>query len=346
MTEISPVRAGIIGAGRFGRQHASLLDMATGVTIVAVCDSDFDAALAVSGPRGARAYEHWDEMLEAETLDAVWVCTPPLRHAEPAIAALERRVHVYLEKPIARTLADAERIVAAAACTEAICVVGYQWRALEFLDHIRSVLAHRPIAMLVARNYGPVVPSAWFLDRGQGGGQILERGSHYIDLARAIAGEIVAVAAAGATIPLARHELTRRDINDAVAMTLHFETGAIATVNLAWTRECAPKQFSVDLLAGDASLLLDLGPEECRLSGVIAGHPQAAESSDPLTRSVTRFVEIARERDRGRAFSSPADALGTLEVALACDRALDECRTVPVRTAQVPDLLVGSDVPG
>jgi myo-inositol 2-dehydrogenase / D-chiro-inositol 1-dehydrogenase len=323
-----------------GRLHARLLDVATGVTILAVCDSDLGAARTVCGPRGARAYEHWDEMLEAETLDAVWVCTPPLKHAEPAIAALERGVHVYLEKPIARTLPDAERIVTAASCSEAICVVGYQWRALEFLDHIRSALAHRPIAMLVARNYGPVLPRKWFLDRGQGGGQILERGSHHIDLARAIAGEIVAVAAADSSVSLAQHELTCREIADAVVMILHFETGAIGAVTLAWTHEYAPKQFSIDLLACDASLSLDLGPEEFRLSGVIAGHTHAAESNDPLTRSVSRFVEIAREPARGRAFSPPADALRTLEVALACDRALDERSTVPVRAAMAVDPIV------
>jgi myo-inositol 2-dehydrogenase / D-chiro-inositol 1-dehydrogenase len=125
--------------------------------------------------RVARTYEHWDEMLAAKTLDAVWVCTPPLELAEPTIAALERGVHVYLERPIARTQPNAERIVAAAACSEAICVVRYQSRALEFLDHARSALAHRPVAMPVARNYGPVAPSTWFLDRWQGGGQILSR---------------------------------------------------------------------------------------------------------------------------------------------------------------------------
>jgi predicted dehydrogenase len=91
----------------------------------------------------ARAYEHWDEMLETETPDAAWVCTPPLGHTEPAIAALERRVHVYLEKPIARTLPDAERMVAAMTCIEAIYVVGYRFRALEFHDHIHNALAHR-----------------------------------------------------------------------------------------------------------------------------------------------------------------------------------------------------------
>jgi predicted dehydrogenase len=56
--------------------------------------------------------------------------------------ALERGVPVDVEKPIARTLPDAERI-AAATGSQTICVVGYQWRGLEFLDHIRRALAHR-----------------------------------------------------------------------------------------------------------------------------------------------------------------------------------------------------------
>jgi hypothetical protein len=77
-------------------------------------------------PRGARAYERWEEMLEREKLDAVWVCTPPLHHRAPTVAALAGGVHVYLEKPIARTLDDAEAIVSGARSADAVCAVGYQ----------------------------------------------------------------------------------------------------------------------------------------------------------------------------------------------------------------------------
>ena len=71
-------------------------------------------AEAIAQPRGAHAYTRWEEMLERERLDLLWVCTPPLHHRAPVVAALADGVNVYLEKPIARTLEDAEAIVAAA----------------------------------------------------------------------------------------------------------------------------------------------------------------------------------------------------------------------------------------
>ena len=148
----------------------------------------------------------WEEMLERERLDLLWVCTPPLHHRAPVVAALAEGVNVYLEKPVARTLEDAEAIVAAASAGPGLCTVGYQWHATELLDDVGSALGEMQVGMLLGRNYGPVAGRPWFMDQRQGGGQILERGSHHIDLQRAIAGEIVAVEAIPGGVRLAQPE--------------------------------------------------------------------------------------------------------------------------------------------
>jgi myo-inositol 2-dehydrogenase/D-chiro-inositol 1-dehydrogenase len=101
-------------------------------------------------------------------------------------------------------MVDAEAIVAAAHASEAICAVGYQWHATELLDAVRDAVRGQSIGMLVGRNYGPVAARPWFIDRGQGGGQILERGSHHIDLQRAIAGEVAEVEATAGSVRLAQ----------------------------------------------------------------------------------------------------------------------------------------------
>ena len=75
--------------------------------------STASAAQVVAERAGASAFTRWEEMLAAGGLDALFVCTPPMHHAAPAIAALERGLAVYLEKPLARSLADGEAIVAA-----------------------------------------------------------------------------------------------------------------------------------------------------------------------------------------------------------------------------------------
>src|SRR5207253_151441 len=82
---------------------------------------------------------------------------------------------------------------------------------------------------------GPTRTRPWFLNRAEGGGNLLERASHGIDLERAIAGEVAAVQASAAAIPLAQSTGERGDIEDAAAIVLQFGSGAVGSVSVAWT---------------------------------------------------------------------------------------------------------------
>jgi myo-inositol 2-dehydrogenase / D-chiro-inositol 1-dehydrogenase len=325
----SPLRAGIIGGGWIARVHVPMLDRAEGVELVAACDTAIERAEAIATPRGARAYDRWQDMLEGEALDAVWICTPPLHHRAPAEAALAAGIHVYLEKPIARTLEDAEAIAAAAAASRAVCAVGYQWHASELLERARSALAGQQVAMLVGRNYGPVAARPWFMDAELGGGQILERGSHHIDLQRALAGRITAVDAFASGVGLAQ-ESAAASIDDGIVLLLHFENGAIGSVHSAWSKDGQPELYATDVVASDATITLDLGPGAFRISGRSGDLPLAGDHGDPMQRSIGGFLDAARSGQRDRVFCTPADALETLAVALACERALGTGRRVAV----------------
>jgi predicted dehydrogenase len=326
---MAPLRAGIIGLGWIARVHVPALAAAAEVELVAVCDTAPERAEAVARAHGARAYTGWEEMLDREELDAVWVCTPPLHHRGPTLAALSGGVHVYLEKPIARTLDDAEAIVAGARSADAVCAVGYQWHASELIEETRQALAGQGVALLVGRNYGPVAGRPWFMDRSQGGGQVLERGSHHIDLQRAIAGEISSVQAVAAAQPLAQAD-TEGSIEDAIGLVFHFESGALGSVYSAWSRDGQPELYATDIVATEATISLELGPNAYRMTGVSRGRPLAAEFSEPMNRSIARFLEAARTGNADLVFCSPDDALKTLTVALACEQALAEGGRVDV----------------
>ncbi len=220
MTE--PLRVGIIGGGWIARVHVPAIAAAPGLELVAACDTVPERADAIAAACGGAAYARFEEMLEGERLDALWVCTPPLRHRAPVEAALAAGMHVYLEKPIARTLEDADAIVAAAEAADAICAVGYQYHASELLDDARALLEGQQVGLLISRNFGPVAGRPWFMDRAQGGGQILERASHHIDLQQALAGRIAAVEAAAGTVDLSRTDRPS-GIEDAVTLTFHFD---------------------------------------------------------------------------------------------------------------------------
>jgi predicted dehydrogenase len=322
------MRVGVIGAGWIATQHVATLERLDGVEVVAVCDIDEVRAQELAGR--ATTYTDWRTLISRETPDALFVCVPPLAHREVTVAALEQGIHVYLEKPIARALDDARAIVDAAAGSTAVCAVGYQWRGVEALDDLRQALDGQEIGLQIGISYGPTKSRPWFLDRAQGGGNLLERASHTIDLERAIGGDVVAVKAAGSKVLLAQSQGAHGDIDDAAALVLHFANGALGAIQIAWTRDDLPSTYSLDVLGSDSSLHLELDPDFA-LRGRSRGQRVEANSRQhPFERSVGRFIAAAREGNPGGIFCSPADAAGTLAVAVACEGALVSGGTVAV----------------
>jgi myo-inositol 2-dehydrogenase/D-chiro-inositol 1-dehydrogenase len=208
--------------------------------------------------------------------------------------------------------------------------VGYQWRGIEVLDNLRRALDGQEIGLQIGISFGPTKSRPWFLDRAQGGGNLLERASHTIDLERAIGGEVVAVKAAGSKVLLAQSEGEHGDIDDAAALVLDFANGALGAIQIAWTRDGLPGTYSLDVLGSDSSLHLELDPDFA-LRGMSRGQPvEATARQHPFDRSVARFVEAAQKGNAQSIFCSPADAAGTLAVVIACEEALVSGGTVAV----------------
>jgi myo-inositol 2-dehydrogenase / D-chiro-inositol 1-dehydrogenase len=329
---VSAIRVGIVGAGWIAREHRRVLDSVPEAELVAVCDVDSERATALAAGTGARTYLDWRDLLDREDLGALIVCTPPRSHREPATAALNHGLPVYLEKPIARTPRDAARIVAAAGRAGAVCAVGYQWHALDLLDDLPGLLAGQQIGLLVGTSIGPTQSRPWFVDMRAGGGNLLERGSHHLDLARAVAGEVVQVQAAASRVRLAGSAAEAGDIDDALTITLELASGALATVVVAWTRPGQPGTYGLDIVASDATLRVALDPDFV-LSGVSRGQPVSRRAVlHPFERSVGRFFRAVAERDPAAVACTPADAAATLAVAAAAERALQTSRAVKVGT--------------
>ena len=89
-----------------------------------------------------------------------------------------------------------------------------------------------------------------------------------------------------------------------------------------WSRDGQPELYATDVLANDATITLELGPEAYRIRGVSGGRALSAEFGEPMFRSIDRFLEVARSGDSSRIFCTPQDAIRTLAVALACERSL------------------------
>ena len=112
---MEPLRAAVIGVGLIGSVHARVYRQHPLAELVAVCDTDAGLAQATAAELGARAYQDFGELLERESLDLVSVATPEQHRAEPTLAAAAKGLALMIEKPLAPTLAETDRLIRALA---------------------------------------------------------------------------------------------------------------------------------------------------------------------------------------------------------------------------------------
>lgn len=123
------LRIGVWGCGRIGRLHAQNAASSAGrAELVAVADPIRKLAQAVAGRLGARMYDSPARMLKKEKLDGVVIATPTPLHREHVVLACEARVPMILEKPIAMTLGEADKIVSVVRRSRAKLIVGFDRR--------------------------------------------------------------------------------------------------------------------------------------------------------------------------------------------------------------------------
>ena len=125
---MNKVKVGVIGCGSIARfRHLPEYQTHPDVVIAAVCDVDLERAEAVAQTYGTKAYTNYIDLLNDEEINAVSICTPNVFHAPMSIAALEAGKHVLCEKPMATTIAEAERMNEAAKESGKILMIGHMY---------------------------------------------------------------------------------------------------------------------------------------------------------------------------------------------------------------------------
>jgi myo-inositol 2-dehydrogenase/D-chiro-inositol 1-dehydrogenase len=316
------MRIGLIGCGWIAETHLANL-RALGEQVACVCDPDPERRAWAAGLTGAEAFADWQSLLARGEPEALLVCTPPRLHREVTVEALGRGLPVYLEKPVARELDEARVIVAAAERTGVVCAIGYQWRAITWVPDVRELFAGRSLGLLAVRMFGSTAGRAWFTDQAEGGGQVLERASHGIDLVQAIAGPAVSVSATGANVPLAGDDRPAdSEIDDVLALTLELARGAVATVQVVWQRDDLPRTYELDVIGDGARVEAVLDPD-FRAHGLADSAPvDLQDEGAPSEHSVERWLAAARAGAPGEVACTPAEATASLATALACEHAL------------------------
>ena len=180
------LRIGVVGAGHFARNHIEALARFAGrAQVVAYArqhpDKGFPEAEAV-GAKRLRA----DELIGSPQVDAVFVCTPNNLHRHYAEAALRAGKHVFCEKPLALTAADADAVLAAAAASEGLLMVGHLARHIPAYSTVAELLESGrlgpPVAAYANRMHCGGGGRSWRMDPEVGGGVVFDLLVHDLDL--------------------------------------------------------------------------------------------------------------------------------------------------------------------
>lgn len=180
-------RLGFVGLGWIGRQRLQVIAESGLADITAIADCD-PAALDAAAPfaPGARRCRGLDEVLEAE-VDGVVLATPSGGHADEALRALDAGAAVFCQKPLARTGAEAERVVRRARQVDRLLSVDLSYRHLAATAWLSGLVGGGSLGRVYAVDvtfhnaYGP--DRDWYYDRARaGGGCVLDLGIHLLDL--------------------------------------------------------------------------------------------------------------------------------------------------------------------
>ncbi|HWP68835.1 MAG TPA: Gfo/Idh/MocA family oxidoreductase [Rectinemataceae bacterium] len=200
---------GIIGCGRIADMAYEGYRNIPGVRIAAVCDSDETIALRRRNEWGAaKHYMDYRKLLEDPAVDAVEILTPHTTHVDITLDAISAGKHVALQKPMAVSRADAERLVSAAASAKTVCKVTENYIFYPPIRFVSRIISEGYIGTpssisikLIAAGKGgwPIPPSAWAWRLGEfaegRGMQTFDHGHHLLSTARFLLGPIEKVSA-------------------------------------------------------------------------------------------------------------------------------------------------------
>ncbi|HID12013.1 MAG TPA: Gfo/Idh/MocA family oxidoreductase [Candidatus Latescibacteria bacterium] len=173
------IHLALIGCGSISRDHLMALRvLGDRFRLIWVVDVDEEAARRVADEWGCRWTTDYRRVLEDPRVDAVDIATPHHLHAEMAVASAEAGKHIFLEKPMATTLEDADRIIAAADRAGVVLMVGYVFRYRPAFRRLHDMVADgrygRPfLAHGLMEVYGPHFLAPWMKRKDQLGGGAL-----------------------------------------------------------------------------------------------------------------------------------------------------------------------------
>jgi myo-inositol 2-dehydrogenase/D-chiro-inositol 1-dehydrogenase len=216
------LKIGFLGAGYIAGVHAAILSRDDRVQVAWVHDVVKDRAEQLARSAGAGIAHSVAEVLAQ--CDAIYITTPNTKHTELAILAAEERKHIFCEKPMATSVADARRMVKVAEKSGKVFQIGHNRRFAPVYAELKRMVTetHQPHSAHVKMNRGELLNPEWVGDPKITGGFLYETTIHVFDMLRFLFGDVKTLHALGSS-----HEYAETDDFSAL---LEFENGMHATL--------------------------------------------------------------------------------------------------------------------
>lgn len=316
------IRVGFIGTGNISGVHLKYLASREDVEIVALCDIEPENLKRRRDEFGGEGFNDFRKMLDAVTLDAVWLCTPPQVRREPLLACADLGIPVLCEKPVERDVGAARELAGELAKRKARVQVGYVFRSMPLVVRLPNDMADDTID-LVESFYGCNVSvtrnlPAWFYDKALSGGALVDQATHNLNLLRLLMGEVTEVRGV-ASNPLHKKK-KGYTVDEVIALSLRFRSGAAGAhvhtwVGDRWRNEMVlvgrKRVYRLDLARG--VLVIDEGDRR-RIARQDQWRMYEYQAKG--------FLERVTSGDWSTNPSDYGDGLATLELTLACDEAI------------------------
>jgi predicted dehydrogenase len=332
------VRVGFVGAG--GRTVREMLDLVRipEAEIAALCDIDpprceqavervrartaqgaDPAAIERANRLRPAVYAEVRRMLDGTDLDAVYVSLPPFAHGAIEHTIVDAGKAIFVEKPVALTMAQARAIEQHIRQRGVVSAVGYQSRYSTAVQAARRRLQGVPIGLVIAMRLGTLPATPWWRVQSKSGGMLIEQHTHGVDLMRYLAGEVESVFAVANTVLL--RDVADLDIADVNAAALRFASGAVGSV----ANSCAlqPGQGAPPTLSGAVHVVAREMTATVGAGGATIMRPdrqreEIPAEGEPNLALNQAFIRAVQTGDRSGILSDYADGMRTFEVTYAC----------------------------
>jgi UDP-N-acetylglucosamine 3-dehydrogenase len=284
----------VIGCGGIGGTHLTRWSEVSGAQVAVVCDVDAAAATRAASEFDAEAHTDWRAVMELRGLTAVDICTPPDEHTPIALAALNAGLHVLCEKPLARTAAEARRVVDLAEERNLRLMTGFCHRFDPMIVFAKELVDNDDLGRIVMfrsrlSGHFETIDTQWFADpEVSGGGVLLDMAIHGIDLFRHLAGEVVSATGQFSTVN------PRLSVEDSAALVLKGEKGAIGVVEASWSTPGGRNILELYGTAGSCFVDYDEGRVRYKTADMAVWETRETGAPDRFQREISHFVDAVR----------------------------------------------------